>query len=121
MIQDETDRVLRAYPSGKPTMPEWRGVADVYIAVRNLDEAVKRYRETFQLAEPVKGFDQTLGAETASFGGTPVALVEARKGWLEERVKRFGEAPCAFVIARASGGNGKVQWLKIASMRVGVR
>jgi hypothetical protein len=121
MIHDVTERALRAYPSGKPTMPEWRGVAEVYIAVRNLDEAVKRYRAAFPLAEPVKTFDPILGAESARFNGTPVVLAEARSGWLAARVEKFGEAPCAFVIAETSGGNGKVRWLKISNMRVGVR
>lgn len=120
MIHDDTERELRANPSGKPTMPQWRGVAEVYIAVRNLDEAVKRYRETFQLAEPAKAFDKTFGAETARFAGTPVVLAEARSGWLAERVEKFGEAPCAFVIAKSSG-NAKVRWLKIPGMRIGMK
>jgi len=121
MIHDDTERALRAYPSGKPTMPEWRGVSEVYIAVRNLDEAVKRYREAFQLGEPVRGFDKMFGGETARFGGTPVVLVAARTGWLAERVETFGEAPCAFVIGTSGDGNGRVRWLKIAGMRIGVR
>jgi Glyoxalase-like domain len=121
MIHDETDRALRAYPSGKPTMPEWRGVAEVYIGVRNLDEAVKRYRDAFQLGEPQRSFDRSLGAETAKFEGTPVILAHASKtGWLAERVNKFGEAPCAFVMA-GSNGRGKVRWLKIEGMKIGVR
>ena len=97
MIHDETDRNLRAYPSGKPTMPEWRGVARVYVAVRNLDEAIKRYRQAFQLHQPHKSFDHSFGGETAHFAGTPVVLVTASKGWLAERLEKFGEAPCAFI------------------------
>ncbi len=121
MIHDDTDRALRAYPSGKPTMPEWHGISQVYIAVRNLDEAVKRYREAFQLGEPVKGVDKTLGAEIARLPGTPVVLLEGRSGWLAARVAKFGEAPCAFVIAASGGQNGKVRWLQIDGMRIGVR
>jgi hypothetical protein len=121
MIHDDTDRALRAYPSGKATMPEWRGVAGVYIGVRNLDEAVKRYREAFPLAEPVKGFDEALGAQTAVFTGTPVVLAEARSGWVKARVEKFGEAPCAYVIARSGRGSGRIEWLKIPTMRIGVR
>ena len=120
MIHDDTDRALRAYPTGKPTMPEWQGVAEVYIAVRNLDAAVKRYRQTFQLAEPVKAFDKALAAETASFPGTPVLLAAAQSGWIADRLKEFGEAPCAFVIA-TSGGHPKVRWLNIEGMHIGVR
>jgi hypothetical protein len=120
MIRDETDRALRANPSGKPTMPEWRGAAEVYIAVRNLDEAVKSYRDTFQLGAPRKEFDKTFGGETARFDGTPVVLATARSGWLAERLEKFGEAPCAFVIAGSGSASGKVRWLKIAGMRIGV-
>jgi len=120
MIHDVTDRALRADPSGKPTMPEWRGVAEVYIGVRNLDQAVKRYRDTFHLAEPLRAFDKTFGAEIARFAGTPVVLAAARRGWLAARVAKFGEAPCAFVIASSGVGNGKPRWLKIPGMRIGV-
>jgi hypothetical protein len=120
MIHDETDRALRANPSGKPTMPEWRGVVEVYVAVRNLEEAVKRYREAFQLSAARKGFDKTLGAETARFEGTPIVLTTAHSGWLAERLAKFGEAPCAFVIAGPGKGAEKVQWLPIAGMRIGV-
>jgi hypothetical protein len=116
MIQDETERALRAYPSGKPTMPEMRGVTAVYIGVRDLDEAVKRYREAFGLSEPQKSFDKKLGAETARFAGTPVVLATARAGWLAERLEKFGEAPCAFVVGDAK----KFRWLKIAGMKIGM-
>jgi Glyoxalase-like domain len=113
MIHDETERALRAYPGGKPTMPGWKGVSEVYIGVRDLNEAVKRYREAFQLGEPHRGFDKELGAETAKFEGTPVVLAAAKSGWLAERVAKFGEAPCAFVIGtvrigvHAIASNGK--------------
>ncbi len=119
-IQDVTSRALRANPNGKATMPEWRGVETVYIAVRNLAEAVKRYRETFPLAEPVKEFDNTFAAETARFTGTPVVLASATKGWLGERLEKFGEGPCAFVMARDTH-SGKVRWLKIPGMWIGVQ
>jgi len=102
-IQDLTDRALRAYPSGKPTMPEWRGIETVYIAVKNLDDAVQRYRDTFQLPKPRKTYNKTVHAETAAFANTPVVLASAAKGWLAERVAQFGEAPCAFVIATSHG------------------
>jgi hypothetical protein len=121
MIHDDTERALRADPRGKPTMPEWRGVAEVYIAVRDLAEAVKRYRAAFQLAAPLKTFDKTLGAETASFQGTPVALASAQSGWLADRVGKFGEAPCAFVIAGSTASHGSLRWLDIPGMRIGVR
>ena len=50
------------------------GVARVVIAVRNLDEAVKRYRQAFGLPEPIKQVDADFGAQLAMFGGSPVVL-----------------------------------------------
>jgi hypothetical protein len=120
MIHDETNRSLRAYPFGKPTIPEWRGVAKIYIAVRNLDEASKRYQEAFALPAPIKSFNKDLQAQSARFANTPVVLVTAQSGWLAERLAKFGEAPCAFVIAASQSEHGKVRWLPITGMKVGV-
>jgi hypothetical protein len=47
-------------------------------------------------------------------------LTTARSGWLAERLEKFGEAPCAFVIAGSGNGAGKVHWLHIAGVRIGV-
>jgi hypothetical protein len=121
MIHDVTERALRAEPSGQPTMPEWRGVTTVYVAVRHLDEAVGRYRAAFELGEATRGVDEAVGAETARFAGTPVVLVSGEKGWVAERLERFGEGVCGFVIGRSGEGGGKVRWLGIRGMRVGVR
>jgi hypothetical protein len=120
MIHDDTDRALRAFPNGKPTMPEWRGISQVYIAVRNLDEAINRYRQTFQLPAPQRAFDKDLQAETARFEDTPVVLVTAKSGWLADRLTKFGEGPCAFVIATSQTSHGSIHWLPIKNMRIGV-
>lgn len=121
MIHDETERALRAYPSGKPTMPEWQGVARVYIAVRNLDEAIKRYQDAFELATPQKSFDKSLHAESAHFDKTPITLVTSQTGWLADRLAQFGEAPCAFVIATSQTSHGRsIHWLPINGMKIGL-
>lgn len=118
LIQDVTERALRAYPSGKPTEPNQGGVAEVYIAVLNLSDAVARYRQVFHLKEPVRSVDSILGARLASFTGTPVVLAAADGPWLKERLSKFGEAPCAFVLR--GDGQGSVQWLPVPGMRIGV-
>lgn len=118
LIQDVTARELRAYPSGKPTMPEEGGVATVYIAVRNLEDAIARYRKMFHLPEPARSTDSTLGAKLAAFAGTPIVLAAPAGGWIEQRLKRFGEAPCAFVLK--GEGKGSVHWLPISGMKIGV-
>lgn len=118
LIQDVTARPLRAFPGGKPTLPEEGGVAAVYIAVVNLDDAVARYRKMFQLPAPAISIDATLGARLATFDGTPVVLAAAGGAWLKARLSRFGEAPFAFVLR--GDGKGAVRWLPVAGMRIGV-
>jgi hypothetical protein len=101
LIQDFTPRDRRVYPEGRPVTREFRGVSRVVIAVRNLDDAVKRYRQAFGLPEPVKQVDAGFGAQLALMGGSPVVLAAPLNAgsWLTERIERFGEAPCAFVLA----------------------
>ncbi len=102
-------------------MPEWRGIARVYIAVRNLDEAIKRYQEAFQLPTPIKSFDKDLQVETAQFENTPVFLATAKTGWLAGRLAKFGESPCAFFIATSQMSfTGKIHWLPIKGMKIGI-
>jgi hypothetical protein len=118
LIQDVTARELRAFPSGKPTMPDERGVASVYIAVRNLDDAIAQYRKMFHLPEPARSTDSSLGAHLATFKGTPIILAAPAGAWLEQRLTEFGEAPCAFVLK--GDGQGSVHWLPISGMKIGV-
>lgn len=100
MIADETPRELRAFPSGKPTIGSMIGVRFVVVQVRDLPSAIAKYRAAFQLPEPQQQDDATLGAHLAWFPGTP-AVLAAPSGpdtWLAQRLKQFGEIPCAFVL-----------------------
>lgn len=100
LIQDLTPREQRAFPQGKPVTRDFRGVTRVVIAVHDLDEAVKRYRQAFALPEPIKQVDKTFEARLAIVGGAPVVLAQplTADSWLAARLERFGEAPCAFVL-----------------------
>lgn len=100
LIRDFTPREARAFPRGQPTNPEYAGVKRVVIAVRDLKASIARYRQAFGWPEPVEEKDSRLGARLAIFEGTPVALaVPLESGsWLQERIERFGEGPCAFVL-----------------------
>ncbi len=123
MIQDITDRKLRAFPNGKPSINHLRGVAAVYIAVNDLAKAVTDYRKTFGLSEPERTTDKELGAALARFKGTPVVLAAADGPLLKTRLAQFGEGPFAFVFGVASSpANGElaVRWLPIQGMRIGV-
>src|SRR5258708_33502942 len=65
LIRDFTPRQQRAFPKGKPTTKDFSGVTRVIIAVRNLDDAVQRYREAYGLPPPIKQVDASLGSHLA--------------------------------------------------------
>jgi hypothetical protein len=100
LIQDFTPRDQRAFPQGKPSTRDFVSITKVVIAVRNLDEGIQRYRQAYGLPAPIKQVDKTFGAYLALMGGLPVVLAQPLTGdsWLTDRLDRFGEAPCAFVL-----------------------
>jgi hypothetical protein len=103
LIQDLTPREQRAFPQGKPVTTDFKGISRVAIAVKDLDAAVKRYRQAYGLAEPLRQVDREFGAHLAYFGGSPVVLAQSltSDSWLAARVEKFGEGPCALVLAAA--------------------
>ena len=105
LIQDFTPRAQRAFPQGKPVTRGFEGIRNVVIAVRNLDSAVKLYRQAFGLPQPLRQTDKEFGAQLASFGAAPVILAQPLTAdtWLAQRIERFGEGPCALVLKRARG------------------
>jgi hypothetical protein len=110
LIWDETPRDRRVFPQGKPTTDKISGVRFVVVAVRDLGEAAGKYRAAFGLPEPRKQDDAGFGAHLAWFEGTPVVLASPiGNGWLAERLKQFGEIPCAFVLGSA-GALGDANW-----------
>lgn len=110
LIHDFTPRKLRAYPSGKPTTTEYTGVTKVFLAVKDLDAAIAEYQRTYSLPAPERRDDKAFGARLAWFRGTPVVLAAPLgDSWLVERLHRFGEAPCAFVLGRPKPGR-QITW-----------
>jgi Glyoxalase-like domain len=105
LIHDFTPRDRRAYPSGKPTAPDYTGVVKVVLSVNNLDKAIARYQHAYGLAPPRRQEDPAFGARLAWFEGTPVVLAapSGPQSWLAERLQRFGELPCAFILGRNGG------------------
>jgi hypothetical protein len=122
MIADETPRELRAYPTGKPTATSISGVRFVVVAVRNLAEAIAKYRAAFELPAPQQQDDAALGAHLAWFPGTPAVLAapNGENSWLAQRLKQFGEIPCAFVFGsdtiQPRAGGGKSNWFSLNIM-----
>lgn len=101
LICDITPREQRSFPNGKPVSTEFRGVARVVVAVRNLDEAIARYRKAFGLPAAIRQSDKEFGAELAVLGSAPVVLAQPLNAgsWIAARIDRFGEGPCAFLLA----------------------
>jgi Glyoxalase-like domain len=116
LIQDRTPRGQRAFPQGKPVTKEFRGVTRVVIAVRNLDDAIKRYRQAYGVPPPIKQVDQGFEAYLALLGNLPVVLAQPLNAgsWLGARIERFGEGPCAFVLGAVNPGHfqghAKTRW-----------
>jgi hypothetical protein len=103
-IHDVTPRDRRSFPMGKPSAPEFSGVALVVIGVRDLSVAIDRYRKTFRLPAPELQDDKKMGMHLALFKGTPVVLASGLNSGtpLSRRVAEFGEAPYSFVLDQAS-------------------
>jgi catechol 2,3-dioxygenase-like lactoylglutathione lyase family enzyme len=112
LIHDFTPRDRRAYPSGKPTAPNFTGIAKVVLAVRDLDASIAQYQKAFGLPAPQRQDDADLGAKLAWFAGTPVVLAApaGSKTWLAERIQRFGETPCAFILGGGKAGKPGTTW-----------
>jgi hypothetical protein len=109
LIHDFTPRGQRAFPQGKPVNRDFRGVIRVVIAVPNLDDAVKRYRQAYGLPAAIKQVDARFGAHLAIVGSAPVVLAQPLNAdsWLTKRLKDFGEAPCAFILLASRPGRYK--------------
>jgi hypothetical protein len=129
LIQDFTPRDERAFPQGKPSNRDFRGVSRVVIAVKNLDEAIERYRRAYGGAMPRKEVDRDFGARLALVGGAPVVLAQplTADSWLGKRLQRFGEAPCAFLLstslaqrfrttAKARWFDDQIDWFDAAAL-----
>jgi Glyoxalase-like domain len=126
MIHDFTPRDNRAFPSGKPTTTEFTGIAKVVIAVRNLDDAIARYRQAYSLESSYERVDPHFGAKFAIYPSSPVVLAAplSAESWLSSRLDQFGEAPCAFVLSKVDGHVRfeDISWLDSAQLgwRLGI-
>jgi Glyoxalase-like domain len=115
LIRDFTAREARAFPEGKPATRKFAGIRYVVIAVRDLKASSARYQRAYALPAPVALEDAKFGARVAVFAGTPVMLAEPlnAQSWIAERVERFGEGPCAFVLGKFEKSTPKMGWAAI--------
>ncbi len=105
LIHDFTAREQRAFPGGKPSNRDFGGVSKVVIAVHDLEASLKRYHQAYGTPPAIKQVDPDFGAHLALLGGAPVVLAQplVADSWLAERLARFGEGPCAFVLEQRRG------------------
>ena len=116
LIRDFTPREARAFPTGKPATRNFTGIQRVVIAVRDLKASIARYRQAYALPAPVEQEDASFGARVAVFTGTPMVLAEPlnARSWVAERIQRFGEGPCAFVLGKFEKSTPKLGWAAIS-------
>jgi hypothetical protein len=109
LIHDFTDRTQRAFPQGKPVTKDFRSITRVVIAVKNLDDAIKRYQQAYGVPPPIKQADKGFEAYLALLGGIPVVLAQPlnAQSWLNNRIEKYGEGPCAFVLGAVNPGRYK--------------
>ena len=109
LIHDFTDRNQRAFPQGKPVTKDFRGIARVVIAVKNLPDAIKRYQQAYGVPPPIMQADNAFEAHLALLGGIPVVLAQPlnAQSWLNARIEKYGEGPCAFVLGAVNPGHYK--------------
>jgi len=103
LIRDFTPRDQRVYPSSKPTDASYAGISKVVIGVKDLDGAVAQFQRAYGLPAPKRQADAEFGAALAWFQGTPVVLATplSSGSWLDTRIRRLGDGPCAFVLLRS--------------------
>jgi hypothetical protein len=122
LIQDVTARELRAFPQGAPGNRDFRGIARVVLAVRNLDAALARYRQAYGLTAAVKQPDPAFGATLAVPGAAPVVFAQplTSDSWLAARLDQFGESPCAILLEavdpQRDSAVGQSRW---SNLRIG--
>jgi hypothetical protein len=106
LIRDFTPRRDRAFPSGKASNKDFGGLSRIVIAVRNLENAVKLYRQAYGLPAPLKQVDKSFEAHLAVMGGTPLILAAplTADSWIAGHIEQFGEGPCAFVLSARRPG-----------------
>jgi len=109
LIHDFTDRNQRAFPQGKPVTKDFHGITRVVVAVKNLEDAIKRYQQAYSVPPPIKQADKGFQAYLALLGGIPVVLAQPLNAdsWLNNRIAKYGEGPCAFVLGVEKPGHYK--------------
>ena len=109
IIKDITPRERRVRPSASVTAQAGQpalltGVAKVILAVRDLSQTIVLFQRVYHWPDPAIVDEPDFEARLASFAGAPVILATplGKQSWLVDRLARFDESPCAFLIGTAN-------------------
>jgi hypothetical protein len=104
LIQDRTPREWRVLPSASVTGTELTGIAMVILGVENLDRAVSLFRRVYNLPATKTEVNTDWDVRLAHFPGSPITLAAPleENDWLSQRLARFGESPCAYLIGTSN-------------------
>lgn len=100
LVADRTPREHRITPSDGVRDTELVGVTEVVVCVADLEAAVDGVRRVFDTGAPERRDAPDFGGELAGFETAPVSLASptADDSWLVDRLDRFGDLPCAYLI-----------------------
>jgi hypothetical protein len=105
IIKDITPRELRVRPSASVTAQAGQpallaGVAKVILAVKDLSQTAALFQRVYDWPNPAITDKPDFEARLADFAGTPVILATplGSQSWLADRLARFDESPCAFLV-----------------------
>lgn len=100
IIKDITPRDLRVRPSDSVADGLLTGVAKVVLGVEDLEASIQLFQGVYGWPAPQIDDHPDFGAKLAGFDDTPVILAAPLPGhaWLSDRLARYGESPCAFLI-----------------------
>lgn len=106
MIKDRTARSIRVLPTPSVHNTELIGITKTVLAVNDLTDTIQLFQKIFAWPAPAIIDDANLNVRIADFNNTPLMLATPlqsssnldHRSWLKDRLDRFGELPCAFLI-----------------------
>jgi hypothetical protein len=111
LIQDITPRDRRVRPSASVAAGLVAGVDTVVLGVADL-AAAALFQRVYDWPAPQVIDDALFGARLARFTGAPVILAAPLAGysWLPERLARFGDSPCAYLLRTGDLGAARQRY-----------
>jgi len=105
-VEDRTPLSTRVQPSPSVTDGPITGIEQVVCAVHDPEVATELFRSLYSFPQPIGQSVPQFG-HVSSFPGQPLALATPtedptpsnKQGWLEDRLDRYRECPCTYLLA----------------------